>query len=56
MNNLYDLLYDTRLDIDLHEFATAYVDHVEATGQRPDVEVALWNFQIDRTLGNLTTS
>lgn len=34
------------LDIveDPHAFATAYVNHVERTGQRPDIAVAAHNF------------
>lgn len=48
--NLYLLLQSTRPDLDLHAFATAYVDHVEATGLRPDVETALWNFQADGSI------
>lgn len=34
------------LDIvdDPHAFATAYVNHVERTGERPDVAVAAHNF------------
>lgn len=31
-------------DMDPHAFATAYVNHVERTGNRPDVAVAAHNF------------
>jgi hypothetical protein len=50
MTELYKLLHTTRPDVDLHEFATKYVDHVEATGLRPDVETALWHFQADGSI------
>lgn len=45
MSELYRLLYTQPTDFDPHAFATAYVDHVEATGSRPDPRLALGRFR-----------
>ena len=48
MSALYRLLYTH--DIDPHEFATAYVDHVEATGNRPDPAEAFARWRTTGTI------
>lgn len=41
---VYRLAFDCRPDVDEHEFATAYVNHVAKTGEKPDVFDAIYNF------------
>lgn len=41
---VYRLAFDCRPDVDEHEFATAYVNHVAETGHKPDVFEAIYNF------------
>lgn len=41
---VYRLAFDCYPEVDEHEFATAYVKHVDTTGLKPDVFDAIYNF------------
>lgn len=44
MAGLYSLFFDMYPEMDPHEFATAYVNHVDKTGHKPEVWDAMESF------------
>lgn len=44
---LYRTIFEAYPQVDEHEFATAYVNHVASTGQRPNVWDAIEKFYWD---------
>lgn len=48
---VYRLAFDCYPEVDEHEFATAYVKHVDITGLKPDVFDAIHNFYKHGVIG-----